>query len=81
VIRDVQVRFTSACARWVRLNDGTTTLRAPLSGLGPSRSAWFDSDYQDARTDSVSLRFTDSDGRNWQVSMAGDLEAVGARDW
>jgi hypothetical protein len=33
-IRDVQVRFTSADARWVRLNDSTTTSRAPLSGLG-----------------------------------------------
>jgi hypothetical protein len=81
VIRDVQVRFTSTYARWVRLNDGTTTIRAPLSGLGPSRSAWFDSDYRDARTDSVSLRFTDIDGRSWQMSMAGDLEAVEVRDW
>jgi hypothetical protein len=80
-IRDVQVRFASANAQWVRLNDGTTMLRAPLSGLGPSRSAWFDSGYLDAYADSVTLRFTDVDGNNWQTDMTGDVAALETRDW
>ncbi|HEV2375497.1 MAG TPA: hypothetical protein VGS19_25460 [Streptosporangiaceae bacterium] len=80
-IRNVQVRFASANARWARLNDGTTMLRAPLSGLGPSRSAWFDSGYLDAYADSVTLRFTDVDGNNWETGTTGDISALGTRDW
>ena len=68
-------------ARWVRLSDGTITLQAPLSGLGPARSAWFDSDYREANADSVELRFTDLDGRSWQTDMAGDLTEINTRDW
>jgi len=80
-IRDVQVRFASANARWVRLDDGTTMLRAPLRGLGPSRSGWFDSGYLEAYADSVTLRFTDVDGNNWQTDMTGDISALKIRDW
>jgi hypothetical protein len=80
-IRDVQVRFDSLDARWVRLNDGTTTERAPLSGLGPSRSVWFDSGYLDTYTRSVTLRFTDMNGKYWQIDKTGDISLVSVRDW
>jgi hypothetical protein len=80
-IRNVQVRFTSAYARWVRLDDGTITVRAPLSGLGASRSAWFDSGYLDAYADSVTLRFTDVNGNSWEIDNAGSVAALKTRDW
>ena len=80
-IRNVQVRFDSAQAQWVRLNDGTTTVRAPLSGLGPSRSAWFDSGYLDGYTNSVNVRFTDANDNNWQIDETGNVTALETRDW
>jgi hypothetical protein len=80
-IRRVQVRFDSADARWVRLNDSVTVLSAPLAGLGPAQSVWFDSDYQRAYIGSVTLRFTDVNGHHWQTSMTGYAERIGIRDW
>jgi hypothetical protein len=80
-IRDVQVRFDSAHARWVRPNDGTKRRQAPLSGLRPSGSVWFDSDYQDAHTYWAVLRFTDMDGHNWQTSLLGEIDELATRDW
>jgi hypothetical protein len=82
-VRQVQVRFgTDESARWARIDDATTILPAPLNGLGPARSAWFDSDYQKAYTiTSVALRFTDAYGRHWQADLAGDFEEIASRDW
>jgi len=82
-VRQLQVRFEDCeSARWVRIDEGTTVLRAPLQGLGPKRSAWFDSDYRQARTiTSVRLRFTDALGQHWQIDLAGNLERIAARNW
>lgn len=80
-IRQLQVRFDSANARWVRLNDGVTVLPAPLGGLGPVQSVWFDSDYQRSYIGSVTLRFTDVNGYHWETGMTGDVERIGAREW
>lgn len=78
---EIQVRFDSAFARWARLHDDTLMLRAPLPGLGPARSAWFDSDYQNSYTEFVILRFTDADGSHWQADILGDVKEIKARDW
>lgn len=82
-VRQVQVRFENAqSARWVRIDSGATVVPAPLQGLGPARSAWFDSDYQNAYTiTSVALRFTDARSRHWQVDLAGNFEEIASRDW
>jgi hypothetical protein len=82
-VRQIQVRFENAQpARWARIDNGTTVLPTPLKGLGPARSAWFDSDYQKAYTiSSVALRFTDIRGRHWQVDLAGNFEEIASRDW
>jgi 2-oxoglutarate dehydrogenase complex dehydrogenase (E1) component-like enzyme len=80
-IRDIQVRFDSEDARWARLLDDTLLLPAPLNGLGPASSAWFDSDYQNSYTGMVILRFTDADGNHWQSDILGDIKKVEAREW
>lgn len=82
-VRQVQVQFgNDNIARWVRIDSGTTVVRAPLPGLGPTRSAWFDSDYLNAHTaNSVTLRFTDIHDQHWQVDLAGNSEKIASRDW
>jgi hypothetical protein len=81
-VRQVQVRFENGqSARWARIENGTTGLPTPLKGLGPARSAWFDSDYRKAYTfTSVALRFTDVRDQHWQVDFAGNFEEIASRD-
>jgi hypothetical protein len=56
IIKQIEVRFGhDEYARWVRVNDNATILDSPLTGLGPGRSAWFDSNYLGVVTDEPRL--------------------------